>query len=302
MLVLTAILALLGCGKEQEPGMVLEMNCEAALHSHEMEPCYQLGVQALKNARPQISRARGLFSKGCNVHHAPSCDALAEMVRDGRGGPRDVKRAAELFEIGCRGEVVSSCVNLGLALYEGKGVKEDDERAVELFRSTCEADPPQARACEAMGRAYKEGKGVEAEDLERAEALFTKACDLDFASGCVKLGSLHAETKRGTRAELQERLSAAAASYERACKIDARFGCYELATFHAEEKHPEPDPEKAAFYYQKTCNIDPTRGCFEAAELMNSGKVTAREGEIESLYNLACEHGHTEACSKRSLD
>jgi hypothetical protein len=35
---------------------------------------------------------------------------------------------------------------------------------------------------------------------------------------------------------------------------------------------------------------------------MESGRVAAREGEIESLYNIACEHGQTAACAKRSLD
>ena len=50
-----------------------------------------------------------------------------------------------------------------------------------------------------------------------------------------------------------------------------------------------------------SCNAGSSEGCFEAGALMEEGRVAAREGEIESLYNLACEHGHTLACARRAL-
>src|SRR5690606_13121198 len=140
--------------------------------------------------RPDIRRARTLFSKGCNVHHPRSCNALAEMVRDAKGGPPDPKRSAELFAIACTGGVQSACVNLGIALYDGWGVKANPERAVELFTAACESEEPTApKACSALGVAWSQGKGVEKKDLAMAEELHIKACDGGYAPGCVHAGT-----------------------------------------------------------------------------------------------------------------
>jgi len=288
--------ALLGCNQEQEPGVVLDMNCQ----NNDMDACYQLGMQALVKARPDIRTARSLFAKGCNVHHARSCNGLAEMVRDAKGGPRDPKRAAELFGIACEGGIQSACVELGMFTYDGVGVPQDQERAVELFTKACDHEAePQPKACSALGVAWSDGKGVEKKDLDVAKQYFLKACDAEYAPACVLAGLLVAESRTGKR---DENRAEAAGLLQRACELDAHFGCFELAVMHEKGEAPDARDDKAAVYYQKTCNIDPTRGCFEAARLMEQGKVTARDGEIESLYNLACEHGHAEACTKRSLE
>jgi uncharacterized protein len=93
----------------------------------------------------------------------------------------------------------------------------------------------------------------------------------------------------------------AAGLYEQACRLDPRHGCIELAQLHAEKKLAASADETAVENYKKTCAIDPTRGCYEAALMMEEGRVKAGEGEIASLYNQACEHGNTEACTRRAL-
>jgi TPR repeat protein/dienelactone hydrolase len=48
-------------------------------------------------------RARKLLEKTCQTDHdGRDCARLAELVRDGRGGPKDEARAEELFERGCQ--------------------------------------------------------------------------------------------------------------------------------------------------------------------------------------------------------
>ncbi len=282
------------------------------------EACYADALAALDAARPDHTTARKLLSKACmpvytgrgkpKESHPRACHALGVMVRDGKGGPRDLPRAAELFEIACRDEVADACVDLGQAVYdppEAAEVEAEPARAVELFFNACnavdpgDADPSGltlARSCDALGRAYEEGKGVEngKKDAERAKELYVKACDAKHASGCVNAGRLAA---RQGRKGLEE----AATLFERGCKLDARYGCFELAELHEEKKLADASPDKAAEFYQKTCNIDPTRGCYEAAQLMEKGLVEERGGAIESLYNLACEHGNAEACARRNL-
>jgi TPR repeat protein len=275
-----------------------------------MEACFREGMAASTDARPRYAEARKAFSSAClTVHNAESCNELARLVRDAKGGPKDVKRAVDLFGIACKADIHTACVDLGLLLYKGELLKKaSPERAVELFTNECarvdaaslppEGEHPLAYGCDALGLAYEEGKGVEPPkpDLVKAAELYTQACDARYAPACVSAGRLAAAKKTQTEIAL------AATFYERACKIDARMGCLELATLHATKAWPGANDAAASEYYQKTCNIDPTRGCFEAGQLMESGRIAAGEGEIESLYSLACEHGHTEACAKRNLE
>jgi len=262
-----------------------------------MEACYKDGMRAIQPPRPQFGDARQSFSKACNTHHAASCYQLAKLVRDAKGGPKDVVRAADLYGIACEEwQEPEACVDLGLALYDGEGIREDPERAVQLLKKACNLEEPIWRACARLADAFAEGKGVDDKSEEKAEELYRKSCDAGFATACVDAGNRVLDARR------RKELPKAAKLFEKGCKLDARQGCYELAELHKEGKWPDASDEAASEYYQKTCNIDPTRGCYEAAALMESGRVDAREGEIEYLYNLACEHGSTEACAKRQLD
>lgn len=296
-----------GCGGGEDPAVIMEMNCEQCGKGEDVQggcdACKTMADQALGLTRPDIDRARSLYAKACDVHFPPACNELAKMCRDGRGGPRDVKRSATLFGIACdKGDIQYACTEVGVFAYDGVGMKLDQEKGVALFEAACfhEADP-QPKACAALGLAHLSGKGIEKEkkDEDRAIELLNKACDFDYAAGCVQVGDLFINRKKGP---VKENRKIAAEAYQKACKLDARYGCYELAELHQEDKLEESSDEKAAIFFQKTCNIDPTRGCFEAAELMASGKVNAREGEIESLYNIACEHGNSVACTKRAAD
>jgi TPR repeat protein len=122
--------------------------------------------------------------------------------------------------------------------------------------------------------------------------MYRKGCDARYAPSCASAGDLLAST-RSTMAEATE-------LYKQACRLDARHGCFELAQLHEQSRFAGADIELAVDFYRKTCNIDPTRGCYEAAVLLEQRKVLPREGEVESLYNLACEYGHQQACTKRS--
>ncbi|MBX2802726.1 MAG: sel1 repeat family protein [Myxococcales bacterium] len=312
-LLATLVLPLSGCTDSAAEAL---LTCEGG----NLEACYRDGSAAANAARPRYEDARKLFAKACmpvyrgsgkpKDNHPEACYSLGRLVRDAKGGPRDLPRAADVFEIACKGEVPRACVDLGLVVYdppEGSEVTSEPERAVELFFTACnqvDAAPadsndahPLAVACDALGSAYEEGNGVEngKKDADRAMELYKKSCDARYAPGCVSAGALLASKK--ARASITE----AAELFERGCKLDARHGCFELGDLHAKKRWPDASEEIAAEFYEKTCNIDPTRGCYEAAELMEQGKVESKDGKVESLYNLACEHGHTKACTKRNI-
>lgn len=270
------------------------------------QACYDLGAAAYNSARPDIVGARSWLSKGCYKHHPQSCGLMGDIVRDAKGGPADPERAAEHYQIACDGDVGSACVSLGELYMNGEGVTRDPAKAVSMFEGGCDADPQLPHGCHLLGQAYLKGAGVAA-DVIVADQLFRQACTAEVASACQSVGDLYAgrakpRASAAGEPAVEDPQKVAEEFYLTACRLDATVGCMELAIMHENGTAPDASADKAARFYQMTCTIDPTRGCYQAAELMASGRVKAREGEIESLYNVACEHGHNLACLKRQQD
>ena len=149
----------LGCGGGEDPQVVMEMNCAQCGKGEDVqagcEACQAMADSAINQTRPDIGKARSLYAQACDVHHPPSCNELAKMCRDGRGGPRDVKRAATLFTIACEGgDIQSACTEVGISAYDGVGMKKDQEKGVALFEAACfhETDA-RPKACAALGLA-----------------------------------------------------------------------------------------------------------------------------------------------------
>ncbi|MEQ1569312.1 MAG: hypothetical protein ABMA64_26985 [Myxococcota bacterium] len=319
------------------------------------EACYNDGLAAVTAAQPQYGDARKAFSAACrpSIGAAPSsvskhlpkaCNELAVLVRDAKGGPKDVPRATELFEIACKNGIPRACVDLGALLWtDDPAGKSDADRAVVLFEGACAdaqvvdptpapvtapvepkarpaeappADPaappavpetrelegvleahPLAEACDRLGTAWKVGIGVEppVKDQAKASEYFDRGCRGRYAPACVSAGATAASGRR------KDDIAAAAGFYERACRLDPRQGCFELAELHDHKAWPAATDALAVKYYKEACAIDAMRGCFEAAAMMEEGRIKAGDGEIASLYNQACEHGHTEACARRAI-
>lgn len=288
------LLALAGCGVNDEPpppNVLMGTGCEGG----DPRACYDLGNFRINQPMPDLPGARMAYSKACNVHHYEACHQLGMMVRDARGGPRDPKRAVELLGTACEGGILQACADVGVLYYDGVGTKPDPARAVVLFNPACQAEQPIALACARLGRAWADGLGVEEKDPVVARELLTKACDMNDPASCVELGRFLATLKK-------EGVADALTAYDKACGLDAKFGCFEYAGMIHEKTTPGASDAKAAQYYQKTCSVDPTRGCFEAAQILESGKAAGKKEEIESLYNVACEHGVAEACARRTLE
>lgn len=283
-------LFLLACTQQEapDPKLLMQQNCGKG----NPQACFKLGTNALNAATPQYGRARSRFSTGCSVHHAPSCNALGLLVRDARGGPKDMVRAATLFETACEKGSSQGCVNYAELLRAGEGVDTNPEKAAELYRAACEAEVSSAKACAVLAEMVRAGEGVE-KDKDQADALLIRACDDKHAPACVMLGN-ELVSQRG-----KDNIAMAVEMYDKACGIDAHYGCYELAKLHHDDKAPNASFAQAGEYYSMVCRADTSRGCYELAELMSEGKVESREGEKEALYKLSCESGFSEACAKR---
>ena len=285
-----ALLLTLGCNKAPEnPIEMLDVRCNRG----EAEACFTLGTRELNAPLPDYAKARKLFSDGCRVHHGASCNALGALVRDARGGPKDMVRAKRLFRVSCENGLPLGCVHYADVLAADTDTEGMQEKAVELYSQECMSDASIAKACNRLGQMLLAGEGVAKKDDEKAIQMFTKACDNDFAPACVE----HAQILLGKRGK--DNTATAAELLDKACSIDANFGCYELGQLHQDEKAPDANIEQAGHYYQRVCSHDHSKGCYELAELMAEEEIPSRAGEKEALYTRACESGNSEACSKR---
>ncbi len=105
-------------------------------------------------------------------------------------------------------------VLLGIKSYE----KQDFSKARKYFERACGLN--NGRGCDALGRLYYYGRGVE-KNLTRAAQFHSKACNLNNGDGgCFNLGLLY-EYGQG----VEKNLIKAAQFYSKACKLEFQLAC-----------------------------------------------------------------------------
>lgn len=72
--------------------------------------CYNFGVHLnLTQSPPPFERTRQLFDRACQGEHFLACAFLANMYRNGQGGPVDLSQAAELAALACQNGIEMAC-------------------------------------------------------------------------------------------------------------------------------------------------------------------------------------------------
>ncbi len=162
----------------------------------------------------------------------------------------------------------------------------------------------------------------------QAKEYFEKACNLNYAKGCVSLGGLYDGENLVIRREprLKKRLEKAIQYYSKACELDYDGGCViflarkdgELANkqevFQYLSKACElnsgsgcfvlgglyddrEDLKKAIQYYSKACDLNDKFGCSTLGAMQYIGKgVVKNEKQAMEKFEKACKLGKQEAC------
>ncbi len=104
-------------------------------------------------------------------------------------------------------------VLLGIKSYE----KQDFSKAKGYFEKAC--DLKDGRGCDALGRLYYYGRGVE-KNLIKAAYFYSKACELKEGDGCGALGALYYNGD-GVKQDSKK----AVALFEKACKLGYKKAC-----------------------------------------------------------------------------
>ncbi|GAA7323032.1 hypothetical protein ID0642_01150 [Helicobacter pylori] len=131
------------------------------------------------------------------------------------------------------------------------------------------------------------GGGTFRPDSLEAKEYFEKACELNYAKGCVNLGSLYQGEglvigEKNPR--LKERLKKAVQYYSKACDLNDKFGCSWLGAMQYQGKVVVKNEKQAMKKFEKACKL----GYKEACEMVT--------------HKGLCELGHKEACEIFSLE
>ncbi len=126
----------------------------------------------------------------------------------------------------------------------------------------------------------------------QAKEYFEKACNLNYAKGCVSLGGLYEGENLVIGKEnprLKERLKKAIQYYSKACDLKDGDGCANLGSIYELNGYGvvKKDLKKAAQYYSKACELDYDGGC--VIFLARKDGELANKQEVFQYLSKACE-------------
>lgn len=127
---------------------------------------------------------------------------------------------AQKFQQACENGHAAACFKAGLFYRDGEGVDQDDIRAAELFRKAC--DHGHAFGCNHLGVSYGLGLGVDRDDA-KSTALYQKSCNAGLGIGCFNLatGFFNGDAT-------QRDVTRALKLYEKGCDLGSGESCTAL--------------------------------------------------------------------------
>ncbi|MFO0550554.1 MAG: tetratricopeptide repeat protein [Polyangiaceae bacterium] len=202
----------------------------------------------------------------------------------------DFKTASAKFQAGCDKDDADCCNNLGVNYENGTGVDKDLDKALALYTKAC--DKGLILACRNQGIALQD------KDPAGARAAYEKSCNGDDADACNNLGAL-LEDGKGAKPDFDQ----AAKLYKKACDKGSVHGCVNYAQAQVNGKGVPEDVTAGIKALDELCQAGDdkahARGCFIAALKLNEGSksVPADPKRALDLYERACGFGHAGSCT-----
>jgi hypothetical protein len=221
--------------------------------------CLRLGLMYADGSGVQENKevASELMRKACDASESNACRALGDLYWFDKGGLADPRAAGIYYGRGCSGGDAKACSALA-QLYEfGKGVERDFQRAEQLNLLGC--DGQVGIACNNLGVTYEEGRfGIE-QDLVKALAFISRACDLKYPLGCANQARLMLQTPGADLAQAQ-------VSAGKACRQKNSMGCYILGEIIFKGLHGN-DRRQAEKLFAEACKLGQAAACVRAESL-----------------------------------
>lgn len=175
-------------------GAMLKLACEGGL----AWACTD-GADLLRQ-RSELGGAdqqRLYYAAGCRGGDVRGCTAVAPMLVEGIGGPKDEKTALNIYRQICEQLGNSGpCHVYGDMVERGVGTAIDPAAARAIFRKNCEAPNHDGESCLRLARQFRDGKGGPPDHSE-ARKYFGKACHSarKVIAGCDELVALQSSIR-----------------------------------------------------------------------------------------------------------
>ena len=151
--------------------------------------------------------------------------------------------------------------------------------------------------CNTLGEIYEKTAGLEG-GMERAAAMFERACTGGSAAGCLNLGLTFAA---------REDMPRAISLYDQSCAGGWAAGCHQLGLVYEQGEGATQDAAKALASYGQGCDGDFVESCVNAGNIHLAGVLVPRDvpaatrlyGRAIKILDEGCAAGGDQDCKER---
>jgi TPR repeat protein len=230
-------------------------------------------------------RAATLYAKSCELGDPQGCYNAGVMAEDGRGVRADPVKAAGCVRGGLHARQRDGVHEPGLPLRaraRREGRQEARLRPLPARLRRVELPAVEPRGCVNVGRAYRDGIGVE-KDEAKAAGVFSEACERPIddddphsaesrARACSLQGALYL-AGGGDREEPRARPRAHGARLRPRRLVRLLQRGDDLRQRHRRAR----GPAQAADYFEKACELGDGEGCADLADAYEKGEGVKRD-------------------------
>ncbi len=219
---------------------------------------------------------------------------LAELLSDGKGGPKDPERAFRLLESACNQDHAPALSALGVRFYHGQSVQRDCQRAAELFLKA--AMRGFGRGQMNLALMYFNGDGVE-QDFEQAARWFEQAARQGILTAQYNLGVMY-EEGLGVSVSVMK----AAEFFREAAEQGDADAQYRLARLYDKGRGSGQDFEEAARWYEKAAEngVSEARSALALLVALRRVTVGVNDGSSRTIIEESTIVQSTKRVSKAS--
>jgi len=196
------------------------------------------------------------YSQACVEGDIKACYQLGAAYRDGDGVRQDAIASKQFFEIACDQGNAKACSELNNKEQNhndfNMNTQETENNTLMKYRDAC--DRGDGSACYELGLLYDTGKEA---NIEKANQLFMRSCELNDMHGCVAIASAMEAYNRSKAMEY----------YSKICERTGAMCDYIAISYESGGDGLDKDLEKAKKYYQIDCTFGKKDSCQKVEEI-----------------------------------
>jgi uncharacterized protein len=232
-------------------------------------------------------RLHVLYEKACVSRDRKACVMVAQDYESGNGYRKiDLFKAFSFYERGCQLSHYEACEAQGRLYERGQGVEIDALKAVHFYGIACKAKV--SSACQSLSKLWTNGAGNLLANPLKAEQIARESCANEDREQCFELGLMYLAGTHGLKKDKES----ATKAFEQSCTHQisgSPKGCYAWSYFDAPKK-----VELLQLYYKASeyaCEKKIGSACYLLSTVYENGlwSVAKDDGKKKAFLTKACE-------------